>query len=237
MGRHLSPHGHRGRGFLDDKDPFIVRLLVGGKNEKARSLRVISIRHAVHDFSVQEVHADLWADVIEVEVLHREDLMSRMVLVSLKGLDEENRFEKGRGYLDDLVVICQRGDVEAAFRWHEIRGVAFEDIAVSEMDHHLVLCHTNPLSLTIALVFSSIYSAPYSYPLNRKNRFAGRKSLSRHKGPPGSDVSSAHGILRRQEGSCHLCHFSWKNQGLGRPEASLPRAFVIGTTTKTFDVY
>jgi hypothetical protein len=165
----LSPHCHGSGGFFDDKYSLIVGLLVGGEKEKALSLRIISISHAVHDFSVKKVHAYLWTIVIECEVLHREDLMGRMALISHKGFDEENRFEETSGHLDDLLVIFHFGNVEDLFRWHEIRRVALDDLAVSKMNNHLMLCHErSSLSQPLIFGFSSVYSVPCWYSLNRK---------------------------------------------------------------------
>ena len=186
----LSPHCHGSGGFFDDKYSLVVGLLVGGEKEKALSLRIIAIGHAIHDFSVKKVNAYLWTIVIECEVLHREDLMGRMVLISHKGFDEENRFEETSGHLNDLLVIFHFGNVEEVFRWHEIRRVALEYLAVSKMNNHLVLYHErSSLSQPLIFGFSSLYSAPCGYSLNRKKPLRWQRArLSRYKNLPFSGI-------------------------------------------------
>jgi len=204
------------------------QLIASGEKEKALSVRIISICHAVHDFSVKKVYAYLWTIVIECEVLHREDLVGRMVLVSLKGFDEENRFKKASGHLDDLLVIFHFANMEHVFRWHEIRRVALEYLAVSKMNNHLMLCHerSSP-SQPLLFGFSSVYSAPCWHSLNRKKPICWQRAcLRRHKGLTVSGMTWPQGFLRRRRFR-HPCRYRSKkgacDRGHQRKNRSAPR--------------
>jgi hypothetical protein len=124
----LFPRFYGSRGFRDDKDSHVVGFLIGGENKKASPVGRIAIGHAVHDFSVVEIHPYLQAGVIKLKVVHRELFVRFVVLVALEGLHEEDGLDEGGEHRDDLLVILKSCHVEAVFGWDEIEGTSLDNL-------------------------------------------------------------------------------------------------------------
>ena len=62
-----------------------------------------------------------------------------MPLVSLKSLDEKDRFDDSSGHLDGLRPVFDRGYMEDVFVWGEIVTITFYCLPISKMNHHLSL--------------------------------------------------------------------------------------------------
>ena len=132
----LSPRFHEGGGFRDDKDSRVVGLLVGGENEKALAVGRIAVGHAVHDFSVEEIHPYFQTGVIEFEVLHGELFVRFVILVAAEVFHEEDGLDEGGEHRDDVLVIFESCDVEAVFGGGEIECAALDNLSVPKMNYH-----------------------------------------------------------------------------------------------------
>jgi hypothetical protein len=166
----LSPRFHGGGGFRDDKDSRVVGLLVGGENEKALAVGRIAVGHAVHDFSVEEIHPYFQTGVIEFEVLHGELFVRFVILVAAEVFHEEDGLDEGGEHRDDVLVIFESCDVEAVFGGGEIECAALDNLSVPKMNNHPMLYHPGALPSQVAplQVVLLIYSARGSYAFNGK---------------------------------------------------------------------
>ena len=68
-----------------------------------------------------------------------------MVLVTLKGFDEEDGLDKGGEHRDDLLLILEGCDMEAVFGWAEIESAALDNLSVPKMNNHPMLYHSGAL--------------------------------------------------------------------------------------------